>query len=339
MRRANLVSLPKGVFQIRKKSGLSYWYHQDNRGKPNQGPLVRLPEYGTREFWHRIGEISGHNPTVEKGSIKALIMEYQASDKWMRLRPETQRSYRFALDSIIDAWGPLHASLISPKGIGKFMENFQTTPSMGNIALAVVKVIMKTAVQKGYRTDNPAREIDKLRVDPDGAKPLTPAAWKALTEKAPEPLQRLAWLGRMTGQRISDLVLLGPHNRDDDGLLITIGKLRDKQHWCPLTPADIARLDTWHAENHKTFVHKSTGDAYTAHGIREAWNAFANEPKGKALRGFTPHDLRATKVCDERIAGKNHQQISAMVGMSLQMVMKYSAHIDQRLAARGHVKN
>ena len=339
MRRANLVSLPKGVFQIRKKSGLSYWYHQSNRGRPDQGPLVRLPEYGTPEFWHRIGELSGREPIASKGSIKALIMEYQASDRWTRLRPETQRSYGFALDAINAAWGPLQASQISSAGMIKFMEGFQATPSMGNIALAVVKVIMKTAVQKGYRTDNPAREIDKLHVDPDGAKPLTPAAWKALIEKAPEPLKRLAWLGRMTGQRISDLVAIGHANRDDDGLLITIGKLRDKQHWCPLTPADIARLNSWHAENHAAYIHKTTGDPYTTHGIREAWNAFADGKDGKPLRGFTPHDLRATKVCDERIAGKSHQQISAMVGMSIQMVMKYSAHIDQRLAARGQVKH
>lgn len=56
---------------------------------------------------------------------------------------------------------------------------------------------------------------------------------------------------------------------------------------------------------------------------------------GKALRGFTPHDLRATKVCDERIRGKHHGQIAAMVGMSIEMVTKYSRHIDQRLAAGG----
>jgi hypothetical protein len=56
---------------------------------------------------------------------------------------------------------------------------------------------------------------------------------------------------------------------------------------------------------------------------------------GAALSGYTAHDLRATKVCDEQIRGRNHQQVAAIVGMSIAIVMKYGRHIDQCLAARG----
>ena len=53
------------------------------------------------------------------------------------------------------------------------------------------------------------------------------------------------------------------------------------------------------------------------------------------LSGLKVHGLRAMAVCDARIAGQPHQQIAAAIGMSLPMVMHYSRHIDQRMAAMG----
>jgi hypothetical protein len=44
-------------------------------------------------------------------------------------------------------------------------------------------------------------------------------------------------------------------------------------------------------------------------------------------------------VCDRRLAGLEHQVISAQLCMSLQMVMRYSKHIDgEQLARRGNAK-
>jgi hypothetical protein len=54
----------------------------------------------------------------------------------------------------------------------------------------------------------------------------------------------------------------------------------------------------------------------------------ASHPDLKDVSHLTPHGWRAMAVCDRRLAGLEHQEISAQLCMSLQMVMRYSKHID-----------
>lgn len=335
-RRAVVVPLPKGVTRVtNKRTKKEYWYHQDRRGKPDAGPRTTLPEYGTPEFWAAIAKLTGEvKPSGE--TIRTLVSSYKQQPEWTKRRPNTQATYQAALNHILAAWGDLHPSAISVAGIMALRKSFTDRPAVGNLVLVLVRLLMKFAVQSGLRGDNPAREIDALEVDPDEAKPFTSAAWKAITcDEAPEALRRYAVLARATGQRISDVLRMRPADRDQEGLSLTITKLRDKAHWCPLTQSEIETIDGWKQFPNSTYVTRPNGRRHLDGSFRREWNAFVATEAGAALKGFTPHDLRATKVCDERIRGKSHQQIAAIVGMSLPMVMKYSRHIDQRLAARG----
>jgi integrase len=334
-RRAVVVPLPKGVSPVKGRNGQIYWYHQERRGKPDAGPRTRLPEFGTPEFWAAIAKLTGE--TKPSGNtIRALVDSYKAQPEWGKLRPNTVQVYEAALAHILTAWGDLDPAEITVAGVMALRMRFSDRPSMGNMVLIQVRQLMKLAVQSGLRSDNPAREVDSLEENPDEAKPLTPEAWAALTsDTAPVELKRLAILGRATGQRLSDLVKMRPADRDQDGIRLNITKLRDREHWCPLRPDEIETIDGWKQFRAATYLVDEEGRRFNQDRIRRRWNVFIETDEGKALAGFTPHDLRATKVCDERIAGKNHQQIAAMVGMSIQMVMKYSRHIDQRLVARG----
>jgi integrase len=127
----------------------------------------------------------------------------------------------------------------------------------------------------------------------------------------------MAVLGRATGQRISDLIGFRPCDRDQDGIALTITKLKGKAHWCPLSSDEIATIDGWGQTGDAPYVRRPNGKAYTEDALPVAGNAFMATETGKALETFTPHDLRATKVCDERIDGRTHQQKAAMVGMSM----------------------
>lgn len=327
--------LPKGVSRVVSKRGDVYWYHQDRRGKPDAGPRTKLPDYGTPEFWAAIAKLT-HQPAGPTNTVATLIQTYKTQPEWSRHRPNTAAVYEIALGHIRDAWGHLDPAAITVAGVMALRAAFADRPAMGNMILVQVRALMKLAVQTGLRLDNPAREIDGLAEEPDEAKPLTPEAWAAITsDEAPLALRRIAILGRATGQRISDLVRMGPADRDQDGIMLTITKLRDKPHWCPLLPEEIATIDGWKQFPTAAYVTDEKGRRITDDKARRIWNAFIATDAGKPLAGFTPHDLRATKVCDERIRGRSHQQISAIVGMSLNMVMKYSRYIDQRLAARG----
>ncbi|MDR6954446.1 integrase [Ancylobacter sp. 3268] len=328
---------PRGVFRIKKPNGAEYWYYQHDKGKPSRGPIVRLPEFGTPEFYEALRDIRGERGE-RRNDISALISDYKAAPQWSSKRPATIATYESALVPINEQWGDRAPDSITTGDVIDLLNKFADRPSMGNMVRVVVRKLMKFAVQRGRRQNNPTGEVDTFQKDTDGAKPLTPAAWAALNSPAcPTAVHRLAVLGRATGQRISDLIRMRPADRDEEGISCTITKLHDKPHWCLLKPGEAAEIDSWGVVPAMPYVLRPDGRRYTTDAMRVAWNDYLATPEGAALAGFTPHDLRATKVCDERIAGKNHQQISALVGMSVPMVMKYSKHIDQRLAARGSV--
>ncbi len=336
-RRAVVVSLPKGVTRVTRR-GKDYWYHQENRGKPNAGPRTTLPEYGTPEFWAAIAKIS--NPKEgAKNTWDDLIELFKTKPEFIGLRKSTQRSYGQALKQIKTAWGPLDPADMTPAYVKALRERFVEMPSMWKMVLVMIRGLMSLAIDEGIRDDNPARDIKLFELKPDEAKPLTEAAWRTLTgNAAPMVMRRYAILARATGQRISDVLRMCPADRDQDGINTTITKLGDRPHWCLLKPDEIAAIDGWGKTDdlgRAPYVLREDGRRFDPDSFREVWREFAATELGAALRGFTPHDLRATKVCDERIAGTSHQQIAAMVGMSIGHVMKYSKHIDQRKAARG----
>ncbi|TCK28546.1 hypothetical protein EV667_2553 [Ancylobacter aquaticus] len=331
---------PKGVFCTRKPNGTTYWYYQRDKGKPTRGPLVRLPDFGSPAFNEALQVAKGGKKASRRRSarynIAAMIADYKSDPQWGTKRPATIATYESAMAPILKYWGEREPGEISVAHVIDLINKFASRPSMGNMVLVMVKKLMKFAVQRGHRADSPARDVDALFEDTDGAKPLTPGAWAALmAPECPQAVYRLAVLGRATGQRISDLIRLRPADRDEDGISHTITKLRDKPHWSLLKPEEAATIDGWGVGPATPYVMRPDGRRYDTDSMRDAWNGYIKTEAGSALAGFTPHDLRATKVCDERIAGKTHQQIAAMVGMSAGMVMKYSKHIDQRLAARG----
>lgn len=328
--------LPPGVFPVRKPHK-TYWYYTPNRGKPNEGPRRRLPEQGTPEWDDAIEAIRREQAgTPALYDIRSLVRDYRETARWMAHQRSTRETYEAALKPILQDWRYRRPAEISIADVTALVERLAPTPSMANMTLVMASNLIQFAIRKGLRKDNPVREVEKLAEAEDGAKPLQPPQWAALrAEECPVALRRFAALGRYTGQRISDLLTMRPCDRDEDGISHKIKKLRNKPHWSLLTAEQAAEVDGWNAPPITPYVIRPDGKAYIPDRLRDAWNAYARTEAGKALVGFTPHDLRATKVCDERIAGKTHQQISAMVGMSIPKVMHYSRHIDQRLVARG----
>ena len=124
-----------------------------------------------------------------------------------------------------------------------------------------------------------------------------------------------------------------PRQRDADGILTDIKKLHVKDHWCPLTPADIATIDGWKVFPNATYIADEHGRPFTPNGLRKRFDKYVEKNADLKAAGIRIHGLRSLAVCDRRIAGHAHQRISAAIGMSLRQVMHYSRGIDQRLAA------
>lgn len=332
MRRAKLVPLPKYVFSV-GKAGSERWYYQLRRGKPDHGKLFRLPGGPTHpEFWSAYHAAAGGLDAVA-GSITAVVAEYKTCQRWLKMRPASQKLFTISLNRVIAVWGDLRPEQITVAAIAEFRDTM-TAPT-AKATLGAMQGFFRFCAERGYCTTNPVRDVSRPDSDPEaGARPIPEKAYQHVMEHAPEAVRKFFILGRETGQRISDIVQMRPQDRDGSGIVLTITKRRrDREHWIPLSPKGLVEIDSWEGFPAAPYLTTEKGRPFTPDRFRKVWNEWVSLPENKVCAGIHPHDLRATAVCDDRLAGIPHQQVSARRGMSVQMVMHYSRHIDQRLAA------
>lgn len=332
--------LPEGVFRIKKPSGKVYFYHQTGRHleKALRGTLTRIPyEPREAEFWSFCASLSGKSAAPKKGTFKAIIELYKASSKWAGFSPKTQDVYDYYLGLIEKAWGNQIADDLTQAAISAARDALAATaPVSANLLVRVLRAMCAWAIGDGHMTRNPARDVPQVETQVETTEPWPEAVWAAVVRHGPADLSRLAYLGRATGQRVGDLVKFWPAMRRGDGLDIKISKLRGKKHFLPLSPAHLKEIDGWNVGEMTPYLTKPDGKRHTEASIRYRLRTWLGESAPESIRGadVSPHGLRALACCDARLAGRTHQEIAALFGMSIQMVERYTRHIDQEALAR-----
>lgn len=332
-RSEGVVMLPKGVHRVRAGERTYYYWHP-GRGTKTPGERVRLPDDPqSPEFWRAIEAVSGIGRGPTAGTFAHLIRAYRASPEFGSLAEGSRRDYNIYLNRIEGWWGELAVSGVRAVHVLAQRDAMAATPVGANHMLGVLRTLIRWGMPREYRADDPTIGVPKLDVGDGGAKPWPQAAYRHVLTHAPEAIRRAAILGRATGQRIGDLCRMRPTDRDGAGLRVRIGKLRGKEHWCPLDAAAIAEVDGWGVEPMRPYIARPSGLAHTQQTFGATLNRWQATVAGRAAADVSPHGLRALAVCDRRIAGLTHQTIAAQIGMSLPMVMRYSRFIDQREAA------
>jgi integrase len=343
------VALPENVFRILKPSGKVYYYHQRHRKKPKgeRGALTRIDHAPHEpEFWLKAAELNGGAPDravpvdIAKpltGSFRWLIALYKDSPKWRGHADGTQRTYAIYLQVIEDAWGNDLASDLDVDGIIALRDEMaKTAPSAANMLVTVLRALMKWGINNGKCKTNPARDIEEVETEVEHAFPWPLEIWRRAVDKAPADVSRLAFLGRATGQRISDLIRLRPTDLKGDLFHIKVKKLRQQVHLLPISAADRAVIESWDVADLVPFIVRPNGKRHSEESLRDAlaaWikNAKVEEKPGEEIR---PHGLRAMACCDARLNGLDHDDIAALYRMSPRMVRTYTFHIDKEAEAR-----
>ena len=326
------MGLPEGV-QVVRKPGRTYYYWAPGRNTARAQKRISLGTDPTAPtFWAKIHDLQGSAP--KEGTWNALIRQYRASPDWDHLRPRSRADYANYLDRIADAAGDRLVAEMTKGDLYRWRARLKDTPATANHLISIIRSLLEFAVENDYRSDNPAVGMKRLKLDVDSTKPWPEEGWRYVMEHAPQDIRRMAILGRATGQRISDLVRMRPADRHLDGLSLRISKLRDREHFIPLTQAELAEIDGWRVGKMDLYFKTARGEPYTQSKMNGRWNRWRGQQR--TLRGFEMkvHGLRATAVCDRRLAGMAHQEISNELCMSLQRVMTYSKYIDQEALAR-----
>ncbi len=151
-------------------------------------------------------------------------------------------------------------------------DGMSITPVAANLMLTVLRVIIEWGIPRGYRDDNPTVGLRRLIVEDQGAQPWTEEAYAFVLASAPASLRRMAFLGRSTGQRASDLVRMRPADLLEDGINVRIGKRRDKPHFVPLTKAQMDKIRSWGVRDLEFFITTLMGKRCSAVNLNGMWN-------------------------------------------------------------------
>lgn len=319
----------------------------DRHGKPRAyfrkpgHPRARLPGApGSAVFMEAYHAALAGNPLptaapkATQGTMAALVASWYRSASFTGLAPSSQTTYRRIVDRLLAANGEALVSELSPRIVRELMDGRAATPAAANRLLSILKVMMRHAVERGWRADDPTAGVRKLRYNKNPFPHWTEEDIAAFEARWPVGTRaRLALdLLLYTGQRRSDVIRMGrQHVRN--GLIDVIQAKTGARLSIPIHPALLASLATVPADR-LTFLMTEQGRPFASGNA--FYNSFTEAARKAGLaKGLAPHGLR--KSISRRLieAGCTPHQVGAITGhKSLSEIERYTRDANQEGLAR-----
>jgi integrase len=291
---------------------------------------VPLPwPIGTREFVEAYQGAIAESPTpigqsrTKPGSINALVQAYYASDEWAALAPQSQKTYRHILEHFREEHGDKPVALIERRHVRAMIGAKTSTPTAANKFRKLLLVLMRLAVEKGWRKDNPVAGLKGIRVKSEGFRTWSDehiAQFEAKHEIGTKARLALALL-LYTGQRRSDVVAMGrQHVRNG---LLTIKQQKTGMEVSIPIHTELQKCLAAAPNEHLTFLVTEYGWPFTPAGFT---NWFRDRCADAGLpKGLSPHGLRKAMCRRLAEAGCTPHEIMAISGhKSLAEVTRYT---------------
>ena len=124
--------------------------------------LVRklLADGTTREYRY-IRPDRAPVPQPAPATMEALCVAYLASDRFLARAQATQKQYRPIIEQIRRDWGQHPIGAIQPPHIQALRDAWADQPGRANHILAVLSVLFKFGIKRGFCASNPAQEPGK----------------------------------------------------------------------------------------------------------------------------------------------------------------------------------
>lgn len=339
------LTLPRGINAVRAR-GKSYYYFHPARGTLRSSKAVRIPGEPVNldgspnsAWWEAYRGLSGQMPTVEpRGTFGALIEAFKESPEWGELRPRTKAEWSRHLNTVDSAWRNLQVSGVQPKHVLALRDVQKHKPANANNLIRALSSLLSWSVPRGWRADNPCREIQKLKIG-DGYAPWPWEAIEHFAVHARHDLWQAAALALFSGQRLADVLKVKWSDIGNGLICVKQGKT-GKTVWVPIH----RRLAAILADVPRTSVFILTSSRkrpWSVHGFKASWQDELNRPIMRSLRDrrLVFHGLRKSAVVTLLEAGATDAEVSAITGQSREMVAHYSRQVNQRkLAAAAILK-
>lgn len=271
-----------------------------------------------------------------RGTVSALIAEYYSSSNFLTLAASTRRTHSATLERFRLEHGHRLVADMDPLAIDRILDRMAATPAMASNMRKRLNTLLRFAVKRKYRADNPIAHVERIRYKTSGFRTWTEADIAAFRNRWPEgTMQRLALeLLLYTGLRRGDVVRLGPKHRDGDSLTITLEK---SGHTTELTiPISTELLKHLPSNEHSTYLAVAGGRQRS----EKSFTGYIGEAAKAAgiTEQASPHGLR--KAACRRLAeeGCSALQIQSITGhQNLKELETYVAAASKTILARGAV--
>jgi len=297
-------------------------------------------EEGTANFDRQYWEVLRGKRAEAKKSWSVLIELFRQSDKWASFSPRYRSDLEKVFQYLEEKIGKSDVSRLTQPDIYDAMDKNKHRVRFANYIPTAISMLSKLAIRKRWRLDNPALDIDQLKVPNTRKKPHLPWpdwAVERMREEG-EPLACLIFeIGVGSVQRPGDWIGFTWGDYDGDTLKLRQNKT-DIPLLLPCTAALKIALDQTKADlgfapmPNRYILTKANGDPMNYHGMAKIMIA---ERKRLDLMAFDQHALRYRGVMELAWAGCDDDEIASYSGHTTKaMIQKYAGEARQIMRAR-----
>lgn len=331
----------KWVLRDKSRHGKRRYYFR----KPGQ-KMIRLPDDpSTSEFLAAYnlalsGKVKPKAPRnsvtyVDKTSLRWLTERYYASADFRRLGKRTQHVRRLILEGMLTKHGDKPYKLLEPKHIRALRDEKIEAPEAGNARVKALRQVFRFAIENDHHNRNPADDVSYFSKEGEGFHAWTLDEVETFEKRHPIGTKARLALALLlyTGQRRSDVVLMGRQHVRDGWLTMTQTKNRRKQPVVisiPIVP-QLEKVIAASPCGDITFLVTAFGKGFTPAGFG---NWFRDRCDEAGLKHCSAHGLR--KATASRLAelGCSTQEIMAITGhTTLKEVERYTAAARRKILA------
>ncbi len=278
-----------------------------------------------------------------EGTFTAVLRAYEQSPQFPK-HPGTAANYSRVIrwaEAVLGRYSTLDpVNGIRPKLVLAALDLLADRPGEMFTARAVLGTIDKWAVPREHLLQ-PITFGVKIKVEIGGHEPWTEAHVALAQQHASPAIARAITIAVNTGQRSSDVIRMRLTDITEERHPITgrvypginvRQKKTDVRIWVPFTDELAAAVEIWRREIRPPWLLVTKSDGTPFDRLSKEW-ASERDRNGALVplkdAGLVLHGLRGTCVVRLRKAGASALQIGNMIGMSEQMVARYSRLADK----------
>lgn len=315
--------------------------HYFRRPGFKRAPLPGLP--GSAEFMAAYQAALADQPVpigVAKstpGTVSALVAGWYQSADFKQLSDTTKTVYRAVLERFRGEHGDKPVRMLEARHVRRIVAAKAETPAAANRLLSLLRLLMRFAVEDGWRKDDPTLGVRKVQYRSQGFTTWTDNDIATFETKWPIGSRARLALALLlyTGQRRSDVIRMGPQHIRGGALHVRQRKTGERLE-LPIHP-DLAAVLEGTSTEHLTFLTTQQGRPFASPTAFYNWFVECVSDAGLP-EGLSPHGLRKAAARRLAEAGCSAHQIAAITGhTTLKEIERYTRAADQRRLAESAV--